>query len=67
MQGLEKDAACAGGRVCVGEIEIKVNLQIRHVTRVDHVYECGARFFPTSDEDRNEMAALVSRLNSVPS
>ena len=64
--GLDKGAPCDGGRICVGEIEIKVNLQIRHVTRVGHVYECGARIFPTSDEDRNEMAALISRLYSVP-
>ena len=51
----------------MGDIEIKVNLQIRHVTRgVGTSYECGARLFPTSDEDRNEMAALISRRYSMP-
>jgi len=66
IRGLDEGAACAGGRICVGEIEIKVNLEIRHVTRVGPMYECGARIFPTSDDDRNEMAALVARLYSVP-
>ena len=67
VPGLEPGAACSAGRVCVGDIEIKVNLQIRHVTRgVGTSYECGARLFPTSDEDRNEMAALISRLYSMP-
>ena len=66
MPGLIEGAACGGGRICVGEIEIKVNMQIRHVTRAGHVYECGARIFPASDDDRNEMTALIARLSSIP-
>jgi hypothetical protein len=67
VKGLEAGASCGGGSICVGEIEIKINLQIRHVTRSDGtLYECGARIFPTSDEDLNELTALVARLYSVP-
>ena len=66
IRGLDEGAVFGDGRICVGEIEIRVNLEIRHVTRTGHVYECGARVFPASDEDRNEMAALVARLYSVP-
>ncbi len=67
VPGLEPNAACSNGRICVGDLEIKVNMQIRHVTRgIGTKYECGARIFPTSDEDRNEIAALISRLNSMP-
>ena len=67
VRGLEAGAQCGGGSICVGEIEIKINLQIRHVTRSEGtLYECGARIFPTSDEDLNEMTALVARLYSVP-
>jgi hypothetical protein len=67
IRGLEAGAPCSGGTICVGEIEIKVNLEIRHVTRSEGtLYECGAQIFPRSDEDRNEMAALISRLYSVP-
>jgi hypothetical protein len=67
VKGLEPGASCGGGSIFVGEIEIKINLQIRHVTRGEGtLFECGARFFPTNDSDRNEMAALVARLYSVP-
>ena len=67
IRGLQEGAACSAGRITVGEIEININLEIRHVTRGSGmVYECGARIFPASDEDRNEMAALVARLYSVP-
>ena len=66
IRGLDEGAVCDGGSICVGEIEIKVNLEIRHVTRVGPLYECGVQIFPTSDDDRNEMAALVARLYSVP-
>ena len=67
VPGLDEGTTCKGGRIRVGEIEIFVNLQIRHVTRGDGKrYECGVRLYPKSDQDRNEMAALVSRLRSVP-
>jgi hypothetical protein len=67
VPGLKQGAICTGGRITVGELEIDVNMEIRHVTRgPGTVYECGARIFPTTDEGRNELAALVSRLNSMP-
>ena len=67
IPGLDPGTTWDGGRILVGEIEICVNLQIRHVTRGDRKgYECGVRLYPISDEDRNEITALVSRLRSVP-
>ena len=47
----------------VGEIEIHVNMQIRHLTRCDPKgYQCGVQLYTVSDQDRNEIAALISRL-----
>ena len=67
IRGLDTETTCDSGRICVGEIEIHVNMQICHVTRGEGTrYECGVRLFPISDEDRNEMAALIARLTSVP-
>ncbi len=67
VPGLEPGVDCGGGVIHVGGLEIGVNLQIRHITRCEGSrYECGARFFPISDDDRNEMAALISRLASLP-
>jgi hypothetical protein len=67
VPGLDAETTWDGGLVRVGEIEIRVNLQVRHVTRGDgKEYECGVRLYPMSDQDRNEMAALISRLRSVP-
>jgi len=64
---LHTGAACEEGRIHVGDLEIHVNMQIRHVTRGDgRGYEVGVRLFPVSDEDRNELTALVSRLRTVP-
>ena len=67
IRGLDAGTVCEDGHVVFGEIEINVNLQIRHVTRCEGTrYECGAMLFPKSDEDRNELAALIARLGSVP-
>lgn len=65
--GLTEGTECDGGLIRVGELEIRVNLQIRHVTRSEGKgYECGVRLYPISDQDRNELTALISRLRSVP-
>jgi len=64
--GVTQGAVFSGGRIVVGEIEIGVHLEIRHVTRGPGlVYECGVRFFPTCDEGRNEITSLVARLSAV--
>jgi len=67
IRGLEQGATCSDGRISLGEIEVEVNLVIRHVTRGSGmVYECGARIFPKTDEGRNEIAALIARLAAIP-
>jgi len=67
VRGLEAGTDCGGGHLLVGDLDIHINLQICHLTRCEGSrYECGARMFPINDEDRNELAALISRLASVP-
>ena len=67
IPGLEAETAIDGGLIRIGEIEIRVCLKVRHVTRRDGKgYECGVRLYPMSDQDRNELAALISRLRSLP-
>ncbi len=63
IPGLEVGATGEGSVIRVGEFEIHVNFVIRHVTRDDGTgYECGVQLYTMSDQDRNEIAALISRL-----
>ena len=63
IPGLEVGTAVAGGVVRFGEGEIRVNFIIRRVTRDDVTgYEYGVQIYTINDQDRNEMAALISRL-----
>jgi len=51
----------------VGEIEIRSHVEMLHVTRGGgSSYVCGVRLYPATDDDRNELIGLVSRLGSVP-
>ena len=60
---LEVGATGTGGLIVVGESEIHVNFQVRHVTHdFGQGYACGVQLFTVGDKDRNEIAALVSRL-----
>ncbi len=64
IPGLEVGAMVEGSVIRVGELEIHVNFEIRHVTPDDGKgYECGVQLYPMSAQDRNEMAALISRLH----
>ena len=63
IPGLEVGAAIAGGVIRFSEGEIRVNFVIRRVTRDDVTsYEYGVQIYTMNDQDRNEMAALMSRL-----
>ncbi len=50
----------------VGSVMIRGNLKLRHTLR-DHPrdHKCGARFYPASDTDRNELVSLLARLESL--
>ncbi len=49
--------------IWMDEFRIHVNFVIRHVTRKDgRGYGCGVQFYMMSNQARNEMAALVSRI-----
>ncbi len=64
IPGLEVGTAVAGGAIRFGEFEVRVNFVIRHVTRDDETgYEYGVQLYTMNDQDRNEMAALISRLH----
>ena len=61
--GLEVGTTGEGGVIRVGESEIHVNFEIRHVTHDDGKgCGCGVQLYTMSDQDRNEIAALISRL-----
>ena len=63
IPGLEVGTTGEGSVIRVGEFEIHVNFVIRHVTPDDGTgYECGLQLYTMSDQDRNEIAALISRL-----
>ena len=65
IPGLQVGTAGEGSVIRVGESEIHVNFEIRHVTHDDEKgYQCGVQLFTMSDQDRNEIAALISRLQS---
>ncbi len=61
--GLEVGTMLAGSVIRVDEFEIHVDFAIRHVTCGDgKVYEYGVQFHTMNDQDRNEISALISRL-----
>ena len=63
IPGLEVGTMVEGSVIRIGEFEIHVNLQIRHVTRVDPKrYECGVQLYTMNEQDGNELTALISQL-----
>ncbi len=63
IPGLEVGTPVEGSVIRVAEFEIHANFVIRRVTRDDEKgYEYGVQLYTMSDQDRNEMAALISRL-----
>ncbi len=64
IPGLEVGTPVEGSVIRFGEFEIHVNFVIRRVTRGDVTgYEYGVQLYTMNDQDRNEMAALISRLH----
>ena len=63
IPALEVGTAVAGGLIRFGELEVQVNFVIRHVTHGDgKAYEYGMEIYMMNDQDRNEMSALISKL-----
>ncbi len=63
VPGLGVGTTGEGAVIRVGESEIHVNFEIRHVTHDDgQGCGCGVQLYTMSDQDRNEIAALLSRL-----
>ena len=63
IPGLEVGTPVQGSVIRFGEFEVSVNFIIRRVTRDDGKgYEYGVQLYTMNDQDRNEMAALISRL-----
>ena len=64
IPGLEVGTAVAGGVIRVDELEVRVNFVIWHVTHGDgKAYEYGVQLYTMNEQDRNELAALISRLH----
>ena len=64
IPSLELGTTVEGSVIRIGEFEVRVNFVIRHVTRDDETgYEYGVQLYTMNDQDRNEMAALISRLH----
>ncbi len=65
IPGLDVGTTVEDSVIRFGESEIHVNFAIRHVTHDDEKGdECGVQLYTVSDRDRNEIAALISRLQS---
>ncbi len=63
IPGLEVGTTVEGSVIRFGDFKVHVNLTIRHVTHGDgKAYEYGVQIDTMNDQDRNEMAALISRL-----
>ena len=61
---LEVETTVADSVIRVGEFEIHVNFVVRRVTRYEGKgYEYGVQFQTMSHHNRNEMNALISRLD----
>lgn len=67
IPGLIAGIAVHGGLLRLGKIGIRAHFQVLHVSRIEgNAYVCGVRLYPASEEDRNELAGLISRLASLP-
>ncbi len=63
IPGLEVGTTIERSLIRIDEFEIHVDFSIRHVTRDDgKVYEYGVQFYTMSHHNRNELNALISRL-----
>ena len=63
---VEIDGSVADVTLSAAEMEIRGNVEVCHLTRgFGSDYSCGVRFFPSSDDDRNRLIGLVSRLEAL--
>ena len=64
IPGIEAGIMLADAQIHVGSLVIRGKLALHHSLR-DHPFnhKCGARFYPASDTDRNELVSLLSRLS----
>ena len=63
IPGLEIGTTVEGGVIRFGKFQVRVNFVIRHVTHDDVTgYGYGVQLYTMNRQDRNEMAALISRL-----
>ena len=66
ISGLVVGTSIEDGVIRFGEFEIHVNFVVRRVTRYEGgAYECGVQLYTMSEQDRNEMAALISQLQGI--
>ena len=64
--GIKHGAMLADVTLSAAEMEIRGNVEVCHLTRgFGSDYSCGVRFFPSSDDDRNRLIGLVSRLEAL--
>ncbi len=63
IPSLEVGTTVEGGVIRFGEFKIHVNFAIRRMMLDSETgYKCGVQFYKMSARDRNELAALISRL-----
>ena len=66
IAGIQFGAMLADVRLSDAEMEIRGNVEVRHLTRgCGTDYFCGVQFFPSTDDDRNRLIGLVSRLEAL--
>ena len=66
IPGVEKGSMLTGGVIRVGRTEIRVGLMVCRLTRgFGFDYGCGVQMFPGTDEDRNRLIRLLSRLEGM--
>jgi len=55
----------AAAKIHVGALVIRGTLVVQHIMRDHSKHNCGAEFYPASNADRDELASLLSRLQSI--
>jgi len=66
IAGIETGAMLPDASIRLGQLVIQGNLAVLHTTRLSgSAYSCGVQFYPKSEEDRNQLSTLVSRLETL--
>ena len=65
--GIEPGAMLADAVLRLGRLEVHGNLSVLRVTKLFGTSRtCGVQFFPKTENDRNELINLITRLDSLP-